>query len=63
MNRSHDFTGELPDDSIDAQAAAWFARNRQDQQPAERQAFESWLREPAHASAYRSFDVLWTDLG
>ncbi|AXI60274.1 iron dicitrate transport regulator FecR [Pseudomonas kribbensis] len=63
MNRSHDFTGELPDDSIDAQAAAWFARNRQDQDLLMRQAFEQWLREPAHASAYRSFEVLWADLG
>jgi transmembrane sensor len=63
MNRSHDFTEELPDDSIDARAAAWFTRNRQDQQPAERQAFEQWLREPAHASAYRSFEVLWAELG
>lgn len=63
MNRSLDFTGELPDDSIDAQAAAWFTRNRQDQQPAARQAFEQWLREPAHARAYRSFEMLWADLG
>ncbi|NYH07610.1 FecR family protein [Pseudomonas moraviensis] len=63
MNRPHDFTGELPDDSIDAQAAAWFTRNRQDQQPAARQAFEQWLREPAHARAYCSFEMLWADLG
>ncbi|WP_438300936.1 FecR family protein [Pseudomonas sp. NMS19W] len=63
MNGSHEFTGELPDDSIDAQAAAWFTRNRQDQGPLVRQAFEQWLREPAHARAYRAFEALWTDLG
>ncbi|MFJ2320092.1 FecR family protein [Pseudomonas sp. NPDC087817] len=63
MNRPHEVDSELPDDSIDGQAAAWFTRNRQQQSRAVRQAFEQWLREPEHAKAYRAFEELWADLG
>ncbi|BBP69367.1 sensor [Pseudomonas sp. Seg1] len=63
MNRPHEVDSELPDDSIDGQAAAWFTRNRQQQGRAVRQAFEQWLREPEHAKAYRAFEELWADLG
>jgi transmembrane sensor len=63
MNRPYEFDSELPDDSVDGQAAAWFTRNRQPQGRAVRQAFEQWLREPEHAKAYRAFEELWADLG
>ena len=49
-------------DSIDAQAASWFARNRSDMGRADRRAFAAWQAEPAHARAYAEFEQLWADL-
>ncbi|MFL1419107.1 FecR family protein [Pseudomonas fildesensis] len=49
-------------DSIDAQAASWFARNRNDATRADRKAFAAWQAEPAHARAYAEFEQLWADL-
>ncbi|OAE13950.1 iron dicitrate transport regulator FecR [Pseudomonas simiae] len=49
-------------DSIDAQAASWFARNRNDAGRADRKAFAAWQAEPAHARAYAEFEQLWADL-
>lgn len=49
-------------DSIDAQAASWFARNRNDAANADRKAFAAWQAEPAHARAYAEFEQLWADL-
>ncbi|MGY1446174.1 FecR family protein [Pseudomonas chlororaphis] len=49
-------------DSIDAQAAGWFTRNRDDRSQATRDAFKMWFREPAHARAYAEFERLWADL-
>jgi len=46
-------------DSIDAQAASWFARNRNDAGRADRKAFAAWQSEPAHARAYAEFEQLW----
>ncbi|QHD05788.1 FecR family protein [Pseudomonas sp. R76] len=50
-------------DSIDAQAASWFARNRSEAGRADRKAFAAWQAEPAHARAYAEFEQLWADLG
>ncbi|MFT0475450.1 FecR family protein [Pseudomonas antarctica] len=50
-------------DSIDAQAASWFARNRSDMGRADRKAFAAWQAVPAHARAYAEFEQLWADLG
>ncbi|CRM46370.1 MULTISPECIES: FecR family protein [Pseudomonas] len=64
MNRLSDT--ELLDieasDAIDAQAASWFARNRNDMGRADRKAFAAWQAEPAHARAYAEFEQLWADL-
>lgn len=49
-------------DSIDAQAASWFARNRNGAVRAERKAFAAWQATPAHARAYAEFEQLWDDL-
>lgn len=49
-------------DSIDAQAASWFARNCNDMGRADRKAFAAWQAEPAHARAYAEFEQLWADL-
>lgn len=50
-------------DAIDAQAASWFARNRNnDAGRADRKAFATWQAEPAHARAYAEFEQLWADL-
>ena len=49
-------------DSIDAQAASWFARNRNEPDRAERKAFAAWHTTPAHARAYAEFEQLWADL-
>jgi transmembrane sensor len=49
-------------DSIDAQAASWFARNRSESGRADRKAFAAWQAEPAHARAYAEFEQLWADL-
>lgn len=49
-------------DSIDAQAASWFARNREDTGRADRKAFAAWHAVPAHARAYAEFEQLWADL-
>ncbi|APC15541.1 iron dicitrate transport regulator FecR [Pseudomonas frederiksbergensis] len=48
--------------SIDAQAADWFTRNRNDHSHATRKAFSLWMAEPAHALAYHEFEQLWADL-
>lgn len=61
MNRLSDI--DIEDrDSIDAQAASWFARNHSDTDRADRKAFASWQAEPAHARAYAEFEQLWADL-
>ncbi|MGC5702827.1 FecR domain-containing protein [Pseudomonas sp. NFXW11] len=49
-------------EQIDAQAASWFARNRNDPDRASRKAFDLWVSEPAHARAYAEFEQLWVDL-
>lgn len=49
-------------DAIDAQAASWFARNRNDANRADRKAFAIWHAVPAHARAYAEFQQLWADL-
>lgn len=49
------------DNSIDAQAAQWFSRNRGDH--SDPHAFAQWLAEPAHAKAYAEFETLWGELG
>ena len=48
--------------SVDAQAASWFTRNRNDRSRASRKAFAQWLEHPAHARAYQQFEQLWDDL-
>lgn len=62
MNRHHQTDPDLPDDGIDAQAASWFVRNRQQYNSAERKQFEQWLGTPEHAKAYRAVEELWADL-
>lgn len=62
MNHPHDIDSDLPDDSIEAQAAVWFVRNREDNNGAHRKAFEQWLSVPEQAKAYRAFEHLWADL-
>ncbi|MEW5696056.1 FecR family protein [Pseudomonas synxantha] len=49
-------------DSIDAQAASWFARNGNEASRADRKAFATWQAVPAHARAYAEFEQLWADL-
>ncbi|AJO77040.1 MULTISPECIES: FecR family protein [Pseudomonas] len=53
---------DRPGDSLDAQAAQWFTRNRDDRSQANREAFQAWSSEPAHARAYAEFERLWADL-
>ena len=48
---------------IDAEAASWFARNRNDNREATRQQFSAWLSHPLHAQAYAEIQMLWADLG
>ncbi|AVE07658.1 iron dicitrate transport regulator FecR [Pseudomonas palleroniana] len=64
MNRlsENDAQGIEASDSIDAQAASWFARNRNELGRADRKAFAAWQAEPAHARAYAEFEQLWDDL-
>ena len=50
-------------ESIDAQAATWFARNRNQPDSNCREQFNSWKAVPAHARAYAEFESLWADLG
>lgn len=50
-------------DSIDAQAASWFARNRNRPDAQTRAQFDAWHAQPAHARAYAEFESLWADLG
>jgi transmembrane sensor len=64
MNRLSDYDALDIDDSnsIDAQAASWFTRNRHELSRADRKAFCAWRAEPAHARAYAEFEQLWADL-
>ncbi|WP_248749587.1 FecR domain-containing protein [Pseudomonas sp. MWU15-20650] len=64
MNRlsSHHSDDIEMSDSIDAQAASWFARNHNDTDRADRKAFAAWQATPAHARAYAEFEQLWADL-
>lgn len=48
--------------SVDAQAASWFTRNRNDRSRATRKAFGQWLEHPGNAQAYHQFEQLWDDL-
>lgn len=50
-------------DSIDAQAALWFTRNRDAHNAPADPAFSTWHAVPAHARAYAEFEALWADLG
>lgn len=50
-------------DSIDAQAAQWFTRNRDAHNAPADPAFSAWYAVPAHARAYAEFEALWADLG
>lgn len=61
MTRPRDTEQQI--DSIDAQAAGWFTRNREDHCQATSDAFAAWSSEPAHAQAYAEFERLWADLG
>lgn len=49
-------------DSVDAQAARWFARNHNDAERFDRKAFAAWHAVPANARAYAEFEQLWADL-
>lgn len=60
MTRATDI--EFDENSIDAQAADWFARNRDRQAPDIDKDFERWRATPAHAKAYAEFEALWADL-
>ncbi|WP_426246523.1 FecR family protein [Pseudomonas sp. TWR3-1-1] len=51
------------EDSIDAEAAHWFARNRNQPDRQSRAQFSAWYAIPAHAKAYAAFESLWGDLG
>ena len=62
MTRLRGLENALDADSVDAQAAHWFARNRNAPDRATRKAFARWLDEPAHARAYHEFEQLWVDL-
>ena len=64
MNRLSDIDAldSEASDAIDAQAASWFARNRNTAARADRKAFAAWQAEPAHARAYAEFEQLWADL-
>lgn len=48
--------------SVDAQAASWFTRNRNERSRASRKAFAQWLEHPGNARAYHQFEQLWDDL-
>ncbi|MFP3517843.1 FecR domain-containing protein [Pseudomonas sp. SIMBA_077] len=50
-------------DSIDAQAARWFTRNRAPHSEQTEQQFQAWYAHPTHAQAYSEFEALWADLG
>ena len=65
MNRLSDIDALDIDasDAVDAQAARWFARNRNAMGRADRKAFAAWQAVPAHARAYAEFEQLWADLG
>ena len=64
MNRPSDTDAldSQASDCIDAQAASWFARNRNEASRADRKAFADWQAVPAHARAYAEFEQLWADL-
>ena len=64
MNRPSDTNAldSQASDCIDAQAASWFARNRNEVSRADRKAFAAWQAVPAHARAYAEFEQLWADL-
>ncbi|MEG1040064.1 MAG: FecR domain-containing protein [Pseudomonas sp.] len=49
--------------SVDAEAASWFTRNRNNPSRATRKDFALWLQTPEHARAYQQFEQLWDDLG
>ena len=53
MNRPSDTNAldSQASDSIDAQAARWFARNRNEVSRADRKAFAAWQAVPDHARA------------
>lgn len=53
---------EMDSQSVDAQAASWFTRNRNDHSRATRKAFGQWLEQPGNAQAYQQFEQLWDDL-
>jgi hypothetical protein len=53
----------ITNDSIDAQAATWFARNRNQPDRHCREQFNAWKAIPAHARAYAEFESLWAELG
>lgn len=60
MTRATDI--EFDENSIDAQAASWFARNRVEQAQGTDSDFEQWRATPAHAKAYAEFEALWADI-
>jgi transmembrane sensor len=62
MTRFSGTHSDLDSEQIDAQAASWFARNRNDPDRATRKAFDAWISHPAHARAYAEFEELWVDL-
>ncbi|QXH55701.1 FecR family protein [Pseudomonas maumuensis] len=55
-------TDELDPRPIDAQAASWFSRNRNQPSREDRKAFAQWMQTPEHTRAYRQFEQLWDDL-
>ena len=52
-------TDELDPRPIDAQAASWFSRNRNQPSRQDRKAFARWMQTPEHTRAYRQFEQLW----
>lgn len=62
MTRLPGTHSDIDSDSIDAQAASWFARNRNDPDRDTRRSFEAWVAQPLHARAYAEFEQLWADL-
>lgn len=62
MNRFPGTHDDPDSEQIDAEAASWFARNRNNPDRATRKAFDSWISEPAHSRAYAEFEALWDDL-
>ena len=49
-------------EQIEEAATRWFVRRREGMEPAERDAFETWLSEPEHRRAFEETETLWQTL-